>query len=334
DPVQVDAEGDAAGEHGDGHRDADGGQDHTDGGAADLAPPHVDGRLRNHILGPLREGLDARRGLHRRPLLVLGRVRLGDRHGCSRSPWGVIRLRRVGAGARPLDDQWLPGMAHAAFVRSPVARARILSIETAAARALPGVRAVYTADDLNHLTHEMWSSVYGKAAPGPPPRALAQGDVRYVGEPVAIVVAESRYLAEDACDLVEVEYDPQPPVIGYETALADAEVVHPELGTNVASQMPGAPSDIDEVFAAAPHGSTGSLAGRGSLIFPGPYRLPKFRFRNTALYTNTGGRGPYRGPWMIESLAREVMMDVVARRMGIDPLELRRRNVIHQSELP
>src|SRR5437899_10148527 len=65
-----------------------------------------------------------------------------------------------------VDDLVLPGMAHAAFVRSPVARARILSIQTAAATALPGVRAVYTADDLNHLTHEMWSSVYGKAAPG------------------------------------------------------------------------------------------------------------------------------------------------------------------------
>src|SRR5436190_3440776 len=151
-----------------------------------------------------------------------------------------------------VDDLVLPGMVHAAFVRSPVARARIVSIDTAAAKALPGVRAVYTADDLNHLTHEMWSSVYGKGAPGPPPRALAQGDVRYVGEPVAIVVAESRYVAEDACDLVEVEYDPLPPVIGYEAALAGTELVHPELGTNVASQMPGQPSDIDEVFAAAP----------------------------------------------------------------------------------
>src|SRR5438874_1262999 len=157
-----------------------------------------------------------------------------------------------------VDDMVLPGMVHAAFARSPVARARIVSIDTTAAAALPGVRAVYAADDLNHLTHEMWSSVYGKAAPGPPPRALAQGDVRYVGEPVAIVVAESRYLAEDACDLVEVEYDPQTPVMGYARALADTEVVHPELGTNVASQIPAPGTNttdaaIDEIFAAAPH---------------------------------------------------------------------------------
>src|SRR3954452_14081363 len=72
-----------------------------------------------------------------------------------------------------VDDVVLPGMVHAAFVRSPVARARILSIDTAAARALPGVHAVYTADDLTPLPREMGSPVYGKPAPGPPPRALA-----------------------------------------------------------------------------------------------------------------------------------------------------------------
>src|SRR5438045_3757241 len=82
-----------------------------------------------------------------------------------------------------VDDVVLPGMLHAAFVRSPVARAGIVRVDTAAAAALPGVHAVFTAGDLNHLTHEMWSSVYGKGAPGPPARPLASGDVRYVGEP-------------------------------------------------------------------------------------------------------------------------------------------------------
>src|SRR3954447_18052183 len=102
-----------------------------------------------------------------------------------------------------VDDVVLPGMLHAAFVRSPVARARIVSVDAVAARALPGVHAVYTAADLNHLTHEMWSSVYGKDAAGPPMRALADDMARYVGDPIAIVVAESRYVAEDACDLVD-----------------------------------------------------------------------------------------------------------------------------------
>jgi aerobic carbon-monoxide dehydrogenase large subunit len=70
------------------------------------------------------------------------------------------------------------------------------------------------------------------------------------------------------------------------------------------------------------------------VLFPGPYRVPAASFRTKAVYTNTVGRAAYRGPWQFESLAREVMLDVAARGMGLDPAELRRRNLLHRDELP
>ena len=70
------------------------------------------------------------------------------------------------------------------------------------------------------------------------------------------------------------------------------------------------------------------------MIFPGPYRIPRMDYVARAAYTNTCGRCAYRGPWMMETVAREQAVDLAARRLGIDPLELRRRNVIAQAELP
>ena len=69
-------------------------------------------------------------------------------------------------------------------------------------------------------------------------------------------------------------------------------------------------------------------------FFPGPYRVPRGGFAVKTLYTNTVGRAPYRGPWQFESLAREVLLDIAARQMGMDPAELRRRNLLRRDELP
>ena len=77
----------------------------------------------------------------------------------------------------------------------------------------------------------------------------------------------------------------------------------------------------------------GTAAAVGAL-FPGPYRVPRAAFTTKAIYTNTAGRTPYRGPWQFESLAREVLLDIAARQMGIDPVELRRRNLLRRDELP
>ena len=85
-----------------------------------------------------------------------------------------------------------------------MARGRIVRLDAEAARSAPGVRAVYTADDLNPLVHAHWIGALGPDAPYPPKSCLAQHDVRYVGDPIAIVVAQNRYLAEDAVEMIDV----------------------------------------------------------------------------------------------------------------------------------
>jgi carbon-monoxide dehydrogenase large subunit len=377
-----------------------------------------------------------------------------------------------------VDDVVRPRMLHACFVRSPVARARIAGIDASAALALPGVEAVFTAADLNPDVREAWFTSMGKDMPDTPKPPLAQGEARFVGDPIALVVAVDRYVAEDAADLVDVDLEPLPPVVDYETARESERLVHSTYPRNVAAEIGGAPAEMlapafDEaahvtavtiheqacapvpmetrgmvaewerssgeltVWAAtqAPHevrmfgarllgipehrvrviardtgGGFGqkvlpmredmaillaarkvngalkwiedrrenllaagqsrhehanvrvALDGDGALvaaeidhvqdvgaypmpwpmlagaavgaIFPGPYRLPKARFSYLGLYTNTVGRTAYRGPWAFESVAREVTLDIAARQAGIDPIELRRRNLLRLDELP
>jgi len=137
-----------------------------------------------------------------------------------------------------VDDIRLAGMLHAAVVRSPHAHADLMRIDAARARALPGVALIATAADL------------GAVPPipvrlGPRPSLvpflqfpLARRRVRYVGEPLALVVARDRYVAEEAVDLVEVEYHRLPAVAGSELALAPgAAILHDEAGTNLAARL-------------------------------------------------------------------------------------------------
>ncbi|HWO42685.1 MAG TPA: xanthine dehydrogenase family protein molybdopterin-binding subunit [Candidatus Eisenbacteria bacterium] len=134
------------------------------------------------------------------------------------------------------DDVKLPGMLHAAILRSPYAHARIRSIDTAAAAASPGVAWVFTLRDIGEAAMPVPMRMYKIAGlerylqP-----LLAQNKVRYVGEPVAVAVAESRYLAEDALDAIEVEYEELPAVIDVAAALRDDVLVHEEAGTNLAA---------------------------------------------------------------------------------------------------
>src|SRR5579871_163857 len=117
-----------------------------------------------------------------------------------------------------IDDLKLPWMLHAAFVRSPHAHARITGIDTSAAKALPGVVAVLTAPDIESVTNPLAN----QPMPGhksPPIYGLVGDKVRLVGDVVAIVVAESRYLAEDGCDLVQVDYEPLQAVSTIDQAL-------------------------------------------------------------------------------------------------------------------
>ena len=144
-------------------------------------------------------------------------------------------------------------MLHACFVRSDVARGRIVDIDVSVALAQPGVHAVFVAEDLNPGVHEQWHSQLGPDGPETPRPPLAEGDVRFVGDPVALVVADDRYIAEDACELVVVDIDPLPPVVDYLTAADADEIVHESHGTNVIHDD-GAPAVmLDHVFSAAAH---------------------------------------------------------------------------------
>ncbi|MGX9788273.1 xanthine dehydrogenase family protein molybdopterin-binding subunit [Mycobacterium sp. MMS18-G62] len=379
-----------------------------------------------------------------------------------------------------VDDITRPGMLHACFVRSPFARAKINGIDSAAALALPGVRAVFTASDLNPDVKEAWHAVAGKDIPDTPRPPLAEGEVKFVGDPVALVVAESRYIAEDAIELVDVDYEPLPAIADFTQAIrlaADSDVVvHDAYPDNVAGGMGGAPPD-EETFSSAAHvaeahvyqqiyapvpmetrgmvvewdasseeltvwastqtphelrafaarllgipaqgvrvimrdtgGGFGQkvvpmredmcilLAARkvpfalkwiedrrenlmsagqarhvdgkarmafddeGNILaadvdftydigayptpypvlttaavgmfFPGPYRVPKASFNYKTVFSNTAGLAAYRGPWQYETLAREILLDIAAREMGMDPVELRRRNILRGDEMP
>ena len=117
-----------------------------------------------------------------------------------------------------VDDVTRPGMLHACFVRSPFARAKINGIDAAAALALPGVHAVFTAGDLNPRRQGGVARRRGQGHPGHTRPPLAEGEVKFVGDPVALVVAESRYIAEDAVELVDVDYEPLPAVADFTKA--------------------------------------------------------------------------------------------------------------------
>lgn len=398
------------------------------------------------------------------------------------------RVRRVeddrlltGAGTFT-DDVTRPGMLHACFVRSPHPRARVTGIDASDALARPGVLAVFTAADLNPDVREAWYTLAGKDIPDTPRPPMAEHTVNYVGDLVALVVAEDRYLAEDAAELVSVDYDPLPPVVDYATAHLDPgdgpRLVHEGYPGNVAACMPGAPlADLDDAYESAalavtetirqhrhvavpmetrgiitewspasgemaiwaasqaPHevrlfcsrllglpehkirvitkdvgggfgqkvvplreetclllaarkvpgplkwtedrqenllsaggarhehgdvrmafGADGTLLAADmdhyadvgayptpwpvtsgaatGMLFLGPYRIPRGTFRHTSVFSNTVGRTAYRGPWAFETVAREVTLDIAARRLGIDPAELRRVNLLRRDEMP
>jgi aerobic carbon-monoxide dehydrogenase large subunit len=375
-----------------------------------------------------------------------------------------------------VDDIAPAGTVHAAFLRSELPRATITRIDTAAARALPGVVAVFTWQDFDGRFGEAWHAMLGEQLQVPPP--LAVTDVRHVGDPLALVVAETRYVAEDACELIEVDYVPATAVVDYRTAAGETEhLVHGAWGfpTNAMVEVPFTPlsPDLDEAFAAADHVVEATIEqnrylcvpmeGRGIVaswtpgrdeldvvcscqgvhetrnffarylgvpeanvrvtardvgggfgqkmfvfreecavvlasrllgrpvkwiedrrenlvaapharnesgrvrvavdddgtiqaiavdhvadvgaypacpavidpqLLPGPYRIPRLGFSMAMVWTNTMGKGAYRGPWMFETTAREMAIDIAARRLGLDPVEIRRRNLLSGDDLP
>jgi aerobic carbon-monoxide dehydrogenase large subunit len=372
-----------------------------------------------------------------------------------------------------VDDIVLPGMLHVAFARSSIARGKILSINVAAAREVPGVHAVYIQEDLAHFKVEMLSFFF--LPPEVEMTPLANGRVAYVGEPVALVIADSRYSAEDGASLVEVEYAEDDPVVTLADARSGAPV-HPGTDNNIAAQAGDDEigEELDAMLRRAPHLIThkvthqrisqSPMETRGIVVtrdgseeltlyitcqsphlvarwvslalglpqtairviakdvgggfglknhpwkeevavilaalrFGRPlkwiedryenlvganqareaemvlqvafdadgrliashgdyscnigacpqlpdcniavhmflwaaYKMPAYGFLSRGWYTNTVGLAAYRGPWAMESLVRETALDVAARRIGIDPIEIRRRNLVALEDQP
>ncbi len=159
--------------------------------------------------------------------------------------------RLITGQATYVDDIKLTGMLHMAVLRSPYGHAHIRSINTDAARKYPGVVAVYTAEDLKGMVGNIAIAVplglveKGMGVRGP----LAEGKVRFYGDPVAVVIAEDRYAARDARDLIEVDYEPLPAAVDIEKAMQPgAPLLYEEFGTNVAFGIHPPAEDIDKVF--------------------------------------------------------------------------------------
>jgi carbon-monoxide dehydrogenase large subunit len=156
--------------------------------------------------------------------------------------------RLITGTATYVDDIKLPGMYHACIVRSPHAAAKIRGINTTTAAGHPGVVAVFTGKD----TKDVGPVPCGASLPGlrvPNHNVLAQDRVYFVGHPVAVVVATDRYVAVDAAELVEVDYDPQPAVADPEKALeAGAPAVHPEWPDNIAFTYHQEGGDVAKAF--------------------------------------------------------------------------------------
>jgi aerobic carbon-monoxide dehydrogenase large subunit len=161
-------------------------------------------------------------------------------------------LRLLTGRATFTDDIKLPHMLHAVFLRSTHAHARLISIDATRALALPGVVAVFTFQDIAALAKPIPIRLY--PLPGLErflQYPLARDTVRYVGDPIAVVVAESRYIAEDALDAMDVTYEPLPAVTDVHEALRHQVVIHEDTGTNLASQYTLAAGDVEGAFRTA-----------------------------------------------------------------------------------
>src|SRR5439155_1725193 len=232
----------------------------------------------------------------------------------------------------------------------------IVRLDAGAARRAAGVAAVVTSADIKHLGQPAVNAFFPdmKIAPYP---LLADGAVRFAGEPIAAVVAESIALARDAAEQIEIEYQPLPAVVDGETAQsANAPIVHESLGTNRAIAGAWRAGDAAAAFASAARvvsvsvdqarvaavslGSQIVVNGAGPVrnhgrTMPGAYVVPAVDIQATAAYTTTMSTGPYRGAGRPEGIfVIERLMDEAAHALGLDPAEIRRRNFVPAGAFP
>jgi carbon-monoxide dehydrogenase large subunit len=177
----------------------------------------------------------------------------------------VTRARLIGSAVKRVEDPRLitgagtyigdlssVGMLHAYFVRSQHAHARLTSIDTSQAAAMPGVVAVLTGQDVNDKINPLPGASHQEGARNPRRTLLAEGEVRFMGEAVAVVVAQSEELARDAAERVNVDYEPLPAVLDLDKAARDgAPLVHQSLGSNVCFHQNVSHGDVDAAFTRA-----------------------------------------------------------------------------------
>lgn len=175
----------------------------------------------------------------------------------------MARNAYIGAGIPRLEDARFltgrgiyvgdlhpEGLLHAVILRSPVAHGRIVRIDATEARAMPGVHGVYTADDMRPLPRiPMRQEPMPELTPFEQP-VIADGKVRYVGEPVALIVADTRDRAEDAAAAVDLDIDELPAVVDRAAAVAGGALLFEEPGSNIAAQLSAVKGDAAAAFAA------------------------------------------------------------------------------------
>ncbi len=198
---------------------------------------------------------------------------------------------------RFMDDIRLPQMKYAAILRSPYPHAWIRGIDTSQALKVSGVRGVLTGEDVAAM-----SQPFPVGVPIPPKYySCAVDKVRYVGEPVAVIVADSRYIAEDALDMIEVEYEPLPVVMDIEKAAEpDAPVLHDNIGSNIYSHRFFQYGDMQKAYEEA------DLVVKGKFLFPKYGSTPIETYAVIASYNPYSEElviyNNYQGPFVNHSL--------------------------------
>jgi aerobic carbon-monoxide dehydrogenase large subunit len=219
---------------------------------------------------------------------------------------------------RFVADQKIPQLLEAAFVRSPYAHAKILALRLEKARQCPSVWGVFTAADLPANARQLPNIGRQPSIHSITDYTLAHGETRYVGVAVAVVLAENRYLAEDAAEMVEVDYEPLPVVAALESALHPAApLVHPQFGSNLIGEKSWETGDVDAAFATADfvldetfkvhRGTSSPMETRGLIASPTGHGSGSFKLEIIA-----STQSPYR---LRDSLSE--MLPIPAREIWV-----------------
>jgi CO/xanthine dehydrogenase Mo-binding subunit len=232
-----------------------------------------------------------------------------------------VEDERLLRGQGRFTDDLHEGALEGCFVRSPYAHARITSINSEAARSAPGVRAVYTAKDLPFGQTDLPLLIPHPALNhGRTQKCLAYEVVRYVGEAVAFVVADDRYLAEDAADLVEVEYEPLPAVVTPENAVGAQHLVHDDVPGNVAADLTQEHGDVEGALAASPRRKKLRLRFERAAAHPMEARAVWARWdqaeRRLVVYDSTQSPTSIRGGLAVLFGLPESSVEVIAPDVG------------------